>query len=410
LIEASSSGVHRWLEWLERRPGTAFWGHVAAFAVLALAVRIYGFPWASDDFRYFFGHWIDIILREGVQSWNSERYANYSPPIIYLLWASSHLISVFPPSEPALATIKVATFLGEVLLGFSAFSLARALGASKRWATLAVVFLFLVPTIALNASWWGQFDATYAAFILFSAAALFRKKIDASVGFFAAALCFKVQALFVLPAFAAFWLRDFLSLTASERKRVALRAIAFAVAAYAAAIFPAMTQGMAWDGIFRIYRGQPEAFRQLSMNAPNLWALFNDLDYETWVVPAICIGALGAVGIFFFAARKSAAPRPSDRLAWILFSAIAIPFLLPKMHDRYFFLAETLALLLAVMDRSRNGIVFLVGLEAVLIGPYGTYLFAWPKPPWVILVGTIAALAFVVAQSLLPTTAVTPSS
>jgi Gpi18-like mannosyltransferase len=407
---ASIPTFHRWLGWIEQRPLRHFIILVAAFATLSLAIRIYGFPWASDDFRYFFKHWIEIILREGTDSWNSERYANYSPPIIYLLWFASHLVSVFSPDEPALATIKLATSLGEVLLGISAFVLARSLGSSKRGASLAVVFLALVPTIALNASWWGQFDATYTAFVFFSAAALFRGRIDTSVGFFAAALCFKVQALFVLPAFAAFWLRDFLALGSDEKKRVGFRSVSFAIAAYAAAILPAMTEGMVWNGIFRIYRGQPDAFRQLSMNAPNLWALFADLDYETWLVPAISVGILGAVGIFLFAGRKSAVMRPTDRLAWLLFSAIAIPFLLPKMHDRYFFVAESLALLVAITDRSRNGIAFLVGLEAILIGPYGTYLFAWPKPPWVILVGTLGALAFVVAQSLRPASGATPSS
>jgi Gpi18-like mannosyltransferase len=402
--------IERGLGWLEKLPKVKWVALITGILVIATIARFESYPRVSDDYTYYIGHWIRIIQNEGIQAWNSARYANYSPTIIYLLWFGSHVASILPVDDQGLATLKIAAALVDLLLGFAMFTLAKALGASPRRAWIAVALWSLTPSLLLNAAWWGQFDAGYAAFLLLSTAALFRRRLDLSISLFAFAFFWKAQALFTLPAFAAFWLADFLALSSSEKKRITLRGFLGILGAYLITILPAATQGMSWDAVFRIYLGQPEAFRKLSMNAPNIWALFPDLTYEEWVLPGLIGGAVVAAAIFvraFLWARRSSA---TERATWILLSALAIPFILPKMHDRYFFVAEALTIPIAILDRDRQGITFWFGLQVLALATYGTYLFAWPKPSWPILVMTLGAIVFVVAHGLLAPKRPTPSS
>ncbi|MEO0665007.1 MAG: hypothetical protein AAFY97_04655, partial [Pseudomonadota bacterium] len=48
-------------------------------------------------------------------------------------------------------------------------------------------------------------------------------------------------------------------------------------------------------------------------------------------------------------------------------SALAMPFLLPKMHDRYFFMGEVLLLMLALTDRRFWPAALLAQVSAVFI-------------------------------------------
>jgi Gpi18-like mannosyltransferase len=395
---------------MEKMSFRAWLALLASVLSIGVVARIASYAKVSDDYIYYIGHWIRIIQNEGIQSWNSFGYSNYSPAIIYLLWFGSKVASILNFDDQGLATLKIAAALPDVFLGWAVYTLASSLGASRRRAWMVVALWSITPTLLLNAAWWGQFDAGYAAFLLLSVSALFRRRLDRSVGFFAFAFFWKVQALFSLPAIAAFWLADFLALSAVERKRTLLRGLAFVFGAYVVVMLPAITQGMPWNGIFRVYLSQPETFRRLSMNAPNLWALFPDLSYETWVLPGIGIGGVAALAIFSGAFLRGRFAEPTGRAAWIFLSALAIPYFLPKMHDRYFFVAEAFTVIVATLDRSRQGIAYWLGLQVISIAAYGTYLFAWPKPSWPILVITLGAIAFVVAYELLVPKATTPSS
>ena len=102
-----------------------------------------------------------------------------------------------------------------------------------------------------------------------------------------------------------------------------------------------------WD-ILGVYLGQAAEYSgYLNLNAPNMYALIPH-GAEVNTAPAARLGILAA---FALAAAVLAAllvfrRQADDRalLAAAVVLAIGVPFLLPHMHERYFFLADVLAL------------------------------------------------------------------
>lgn len=98
-----------------------------------------------------------------------------------------------------------------------------------------------------------------------------------------------------------------------------------------------------------VYLRQGNRFDELSMNAPNLYYFFRyNLDvYAMGVVVGLILTAIvSAVLAYLPRVRKIALSDNTLLLAATMFLALS-PFLLPKMHDRYFFAADMFAILLA---------------------------------------------------------------
>lgn len=121
---------------------------------------------------------------------------------------------------------------------------------------------------------------------------------------------------------------------------------------------------------------RPEAYADyLTLNAPSLYALLPEAvsEHVSFLAPlGIAAAGLLTAGVLLalFLNRK----RVTDRalLAGGAVLAIGIPFLLPHMHDRYFFLADVLTLILACMDRRRIPQAALVQIAS--LGAYYAYL------------------------------------
>jgi Gpi18-like mannosyltransferase len=378
---------------------------ISVFGLLVvLAIRVYAFPMVADDFTYYFNGWITAVRERGMAAWNPESFANYSPTNFYAIWASMQIGDLlgFPGSN--LAILKVTTLGGDLLLGLSSAVLVSTLGRPRFSAVLAALTVWLSPTLFLNSAWWGQFDAWYAAFLILSVAALIRNRVVLSVFFFAVSFTWKAQGLFILPALGPFWILA----TGFEPRKCARTVLLSAGAiflAYGMAAFPAWTEGLRWSGILEIYAGQKDAYHALSMNAPNVYSLFPGADYDRWVPIGIAIGlsfSLAIAALIFAAIFTGVRKTWSavEKLEWLLLSAIFIPLVLPKMHERYFFIAETLASVLLVVRRDLRAAGVWLILQAVALRTYGGYLFGWPSPPFAVLVPALLVGIFLVARGL----------
>jgi hypothetical protein len=131
-----------------------------------------------------------------------------------------------------------------------------------------------------------------------------------------------------------------------------------------------------------IYLRQAEWNPQFISSAPNLWAA---VQYGAptaglaWLW--LGIAAAGTASILFVIAFRRLEGTPTNLVALALLSAMLLPFLLPKMHERFFFLADALALAFLALRRDRLGwAVFLLvetASAAALIG----VLYRLPLPP-----------------------------
>ena len=160
-------------------------------------------------------------------------------------------------------------------------------------------------------------------------------RIDATLGI---AFSFKLQTVFVLPLWGGLWLL----------RRVRFRELLWFPAAYAATCVPALLLGKPLGDILGVYFGQAAEYSgYLNLNAPNVYALIpHGAEVNTALAARLGILAAFALAAAVLAALLVFRRQADDRalLAAAVVLAIGVPFLLPHMHERYFFLADVLAL------------------------------------------------------------------
>ncbi|MBS0400407.1 MAG: hypothetical protein JSR95_17225, partial [Proteobacteria bacterium] len=116
---------------------------------------------------------------------------------------------------------------------------------------------------------------------------------------------------------------------------------------YALAMVPAWLAGRPAGELASVYLTQSVTYHQLTKNAPSLYAWLPQSLYAVLVPAGLAL--MTAIGCWFVwrVWRGRAAMTPALILQLCLLSLIMTPFFLPKMHDRFFFAADVLAIVYA---------------------------------------------------------------
>jgi Gpi18-like mannosyltransferase len=344
---------------------------VALAAIGGLTSFIYPFlfGWHSQDVDNFFVPWLSIIIEKGptqslaepmkvvVDSVNG--YANYSPPYLYLLILGSLASAVLEP----FTIVKAVGVVGLLFCVACMYDLFRVFLTARR-ALLAAASILLLPTPALNGALWGQVDAFWAGLVILGIAAALREHWMAMMVALGAAVAFKAQAVMIGP----FVLYIMIS------RRIPISLVVVPVLTYVVLMLPAWAAGRpAWE-LATIYLEQGNAYRWLAMNSPNPWAFiqyFDLLSYEVGVPIGLAVAGIGGFALAALAFRWRLAG--SDLLLLALLSAVLMPYLLPKMLDRYFFLADLLAYTLAIVRLRWWTVGAAVGIQLGSLGAYASH-------------------------------------
>ncbi|MDR1736885.1 MAG: glycosyltransferase 87 family protein [Oscillospiraceae bacterium] len=332
---------------------------LAAAGVLALgmAVRLYLLPEVSHDYTTFLENWVQQFRDQGLDGFRNTT-ANYNAPYLYFLYA----ISKLPVGD--LALIKLFSVAGDAVLVFAGMRLA-ARGAQTetvpgRTEFFALCAFWLMPTFLLNSAWWAQCDSLYGALCLLSLLYMLENRPVASVLAASLAFAFKLQTIFFLPVFVIFLM---------ARKVKLVHALIFPGVMLITAA-PALIFGMTADQTFGVYFGQIGIYSHgLNWNSSSAYGLLPDgFPHDPIFAIGIVAAALFMALLWFLAYRRRKILDEGDFIYLALLMCYGIPWLLPGMHDRYFYLAEVMALTLMFRKPKR----WFVALLA-LIGSYSGY-------------------------------------
>ena len=326
------------------RMSDAFFRHtgwalpVMAVAILFLAVvaRIGAFEHVSGDITYFLRPWYTRFYEEGFGALG-ENFGDYTPAYMLLLYLLS-LFRFAPDSFGFLAGLKTVSLLFDVASAVALYMILRTLGRTREVSLIGGGVLLFLPTVFLNSSYWGQCDSIWCCFLLYSLYFALRRRDLLVWIFWGFSFSFKLQAVFFLP---------FLILLCLDR-RLKCRYAPAAVLSSFVLYVPALVAGRSLGDVLSVYVGQTaSSYQQLSLNAPSLYALFAKVFEEyprlTLYAVAFCIFSVGALLALFY--RKRVALSSAELVTVALLFAILVPFLLPRMHERYFFLADLLGCL-----------------------------------------------------------------
>ncbi len=166
---------------------------------LAFFLRAFLMPCVTSDYQNFLSHWVEYFRQNGGFLALKDPVGNYNVPYLYMLAALSHL----PLND--LYGIKLFSILFDVLLAWGGLRLARTRTADRSVWLITFFSLLLLPTVILNGACWGQCDSVWAALCLHALACALEDKPVPSLVLLALAFSFKLQAIFLIPLWAAFW-------------------------------------------------------------------------------------------------------------------------------------------------------------------------------------------------------------
>ena len=309
---------------------------VAVTLTVAAAILWWMMPLVVSDMDAFFVPWLGHIAATGPVASFAQPFSNYAPAYLYCLAALTPLYGIIP----AVTLIKLLCLAGTVALAFAVRHVLIILEIPQP--NRAAALVFALPSVLLNAGLVGQCDAFWTAPLVMALAAAINRRHVAMLAWCGLALGFKVQAILIAPFILALLIN----------RRVPLALWPIAPAAFVATMVPAWAAGWPASDLAMIYARQAGEFSNLSFNAPNIWMIADALPIGLPLLGLSFAIAIGAIAGYI--ARFSVMPLEGKGLiAAALLAALVTAGLLPHMHERYFFLADILALLLALVNRDR---------------------------------------------------------
>ena len=327
---------------------TLFWINIF---LLALIIRL---PFLNDttpDYNLFLEPWFRSFIREGYSVFKYDSFY-HNVPYPYLLSFAAALL----PNLPAIA-IKSVSIIFDFILAFFVYKcVCVKYRESNTIPTLAALVVLFSPTVILNSAAWGQSDSIYTAFLVSCLYALLTGRQGWAFIAFGLSISFKAQALFLAPFF--LWLL--------VKRQINWRYLPLIPLVYLSLIAPAWFIGRPLDELLLTYFNQSHRYRSLSSNAPNLYQWI-DYRHEELYPAGIILSAYVVLALTLLVYKSRVEVTANLQVHLAALSVLIMPFILPRMLDRFFIPAEIIAVILAFYLPQTWYIPVIIGLTNFMV-------------------------------------------
>ncbi len=301
-----------------------------AVTVLAFAVRMKLLPFKSDDYYEFLRNWFSDLQDGGGLLAIGKNVGDYMPPYFYLLSLMTYL------PLPDVVSIKLLSFVGDVAMACYAMRIVR-VKYPEFWGEIAYTVVLFLPSVVLNSAAWGQCDSIYTAALLACVCYVMEERDCAAVTAFSIAFVFKLQAVFLAP---------FLLLMLLRRK-IRWRCLLLFPVVYLVAILPAALMGRSFTDLLTVYFRQANQYSLVSMYLPNLavWYPQHTPMLAGHIIALLAVLFTLAAVLYFRRLDFDLTDGMAVSLA--LLSVLLVPYILPYMHERYYYPADILSVIFA---------------------------------------------------------------
>ena len=363
---------NKFIDTIDRRRNVLL---LALAFVIGLVIRWAGRSFVSEDMTYCLQPWYEQIKAAGGLSALSTQVGDYGLLFQTLISLMTYL------SLPAVWQYKLLSTVFDVLLAVVVgaiyrdvrteglkdlpdISMSRQLSRIRLQSWLVAAVVWLLPTVMLNSSYWGQCDSMYATCSLATLLMLRRGAVVKAFILLGLAFACKLQTVFILPIIGVYYLSG---------KRFSAVWVLLSVAVMWLSGIVAFAYGRSLLAPLQIYTGQVGHYEEMYMGFPSLWMLVgNDYWSMRWMAILLTVAVL-ALGLWYCLCRKRVileGGRFYAVAAWFMWSMLLF---LPSMHDRYAYLMDLLLLVVACLDR--RYLKFAVVAILISLYYYGIYLF-----------------------------------
>jgi Gpi18-like mannosyltransferase len=361
------------------RARASTWIALGVTSVLALALRL-SMIHATNNDAELQATWAQFIRSHGGLHALKFEFSNYTPLYSYLLLIGDWLR--FGASD--LVVVKWGSIAADFACAAYVFRIVRLRFPQGPVPVIAYAVLLFTPTVAINSAYWGQIDMLWGAAIVACVYYLLVGRSLAAMVAFGIGIAAKQQAEFLAPALLVF----------AVKGRIAWRHFLAVPAVYFVLLLPAWIEGRSLWSLISIYWRQAKKFHAFTYNSPSVWewipgnrSVQLNRPAEIWSLSLILLVTFVAVSF-----RYELTHRVLVGLATT--SVLFVPFVLPRMHDRYFFAADVLSIVL---------VFFSFRLFPVALLVQGASFFAYWSFLWAgqVFAVTLLTLANLIALAIL---------
>jgi len=296
--------------------------------VAALFIRYLCLNFESFDYMTFLRKWVLYFAENGGWRALKDQVGNYNVVYQYIMVICSYL------DIPSLYAVKLFSIIFDFVLAWGCSSLLGCFNVEKEKRHIAFAVILLLPTVWLNSAFWAQCDSIYVSFIIWSLYFLLKDKKYLSIAFLALAFTFKLQTVFIMPVYFILFIK----------KQIKIRHLPIFFVTYFITCIPALILKKPFFDIISIYFKQTSEYPMLSMNAPTFWQMIDVVNPDDFLkkVGILLAGLVVFAFVIIYAVKKDK-PDNKSILSLSLIFGVGIPFFLPHMHDRYFFMADIIS-------------------------------------------------------------------
>ncbi len=341
---------------------------LCALCALAMLARVSFIERSSGDYDIYLADWLGKLAAGSFAEGMRANIGEYNVLYQYILFLITRL------SVPSLYAVKAVSFIGDACLAGACAQL-----AGRKRAVPAFAAALLLPTIVLNGGMFAQCDSLYAACALWGLALALGEKPMRSAACFALALSFKLQSAFILPIVIVLW----------AGRKLRLREALVFLLTLLAVMLPALLGGKSLSSIIGVYTAQTGLYTGLNYNAAGFFGLMDTTGLDVYAYGnfalALAFGACAALVIAGVHRAQEMTDGEYVRLA--LAMVLLVVFLLPRMHERYFYLALPLAACYAAR-RGGRAVIACGLIELAMLATHWALAISLPAASCLMLLAT----------------------
>lgn len=334
----------------------------------------------SGDFREFTSKWYAAVKSLGMGASGTD-LSSYTPTYLYLLTVVANLF----PELPAVVAVKVPSLLADLVCASFVCLMVQLKHPNGKLPYCAFLIVLFLPSVFANSAIWGQADSIYTSMLLGCVYGLMTGRPVLAMAALGLAFSLKIQTIFLAPAVFALLVK----------RKIPWWSTLLVPLTYALMMLPAWREGRAFKDLLLIYVAQGQGQSQLTMSAPNLYMWVPKPWSELFYVHGLLAGVVLTTALTLLLAwrvwRSRAELDAALTLRICMLSLVMTPYVLPKMHERYFFPADVLAIAYAFFFPRQYFVPVFIGFASFMV--CANYLFDFKLVPF-------RALAFVTLMAL----------
>lgn len=355
---------------------------------IAILVRYAVFPYISWDLHSFIFNWIKGFRNDGFE-YLGHYGGDYPPAYMLILF----FISLFPAgnniynygrsdiSAPLndIFLVKSVSILFDILLAVGVLLLVYKISKKNKMVSfIAFAVVLFLPTAILNSSFWGQIDSIYVTFVIYALVLILYGKQRVGFFIFGLSIAVKLQGIFFLPVIGVLWLN----------KKVKLRYLFYSFCAMLLTFIPCYAAGGSFMFPFMKYLTLMTEYDKLNYNSGSLYAFLENAtffnantsnNYKIISTSGLLLAAAILLSTMFILYKKNIKMTEENIIKISALFAMLAPFVLPFMHERYFFLGDIFIIVFAVIRPRKSYLAVLeqgASLITISIYLFGAYFIS----------------------------------